>query len=382
MAAKPDATVAVLTDLWPSTSAPLAGVFVRGQIAALADRYRHVVLVPRLLAPRAHRRLWGDAVQGWQRGWVDVPGTGRLLRYAVARVPRVGEAELRAAGARLALAAARERPRLVHGHFLHEVGVAAVRVAQSLDVPSVVTVHGTDGRWLLEGGIQQRFRRRMLAAACAADRVVVVASQLADGLVAAGVAAERVAVIPMGIDEAVFRPRPAAEACVELGLEPGRRRIVFLGRPTREKGIDDLAAAARELRGEAEVVVVGPAEVGVREGLRYVGAEPAPRVALWLASADVFCLPSHAEGMPVSVAEALACGRPVVATAVGGVPEQVTADSGLLVAPREPAALADALREALGREWDVSAIRRTSHRFWWSEVSGRLDALYAELLAS
>lgn len=382
MAAEPDPTVAVLTDLWPSASAPLAGVFVRGQIAALADRYRHVVLVPRLLAPRTHRRIWGDAVQGWQRGWVDVPGPGRLLRYPSARFPRVGEAELRAGGARLALAAARERPRLVHGHFLHEVGVAAVRVARSLEVPAVVTVHGTDGRWLLDGGIQERFRHRMLAAAYAADRVVVVASQLADGLIAAGVPAERVAVIPMGVDEDVFRPLPRQEACAELDLDPGRRRIVFVGRPSREKGIEELAAAARELRGEAEIVVVGPAEVGMREGLRYVGVEPARRVALWLASADVFCLPSHAEGTPVSVAEALACGRPVVAAAVGGVPEQVTTDSGLLVAPREPGALADALREALRREWDVSAIRRTSSRFWWSEVSGRLAALYAELLAS
>jgi glycosyltransferase involved in cell wall biosynthesis len=372
-------TIAVLADLWPSASEPVTGVFVSAQVEALADRWRHVVLAPWLLLPGLHRRIWGSSPNGWQREYAVPSAPGRLLRYPVLRVPRLGEATTRSVSARAVLGVTRERPALVHGHFLHEVGVAAVRLARALGVPSVVTVHGTDARWLVDGGVQERFRRAMLAAALGADRVVAVAPEVAAGLAGAGVAEERIAVIPMGVDEQVFRTRSRAEARLELGLNGSRRLVLFVGRPTREKGIDDLAAAVVGLGEPVDCVVVGPAAAGDRDGLRYVGPQPRERVALWLAAADVFCLPSHAEGMPVSVAEALACGRPVVASAVGGIPRQVGDRSGILVPPRRPAEVAAALRLALARNWDAEAIRETSRPFWWSEVSGALTRLYEEL---
>ena len=375
------ATIAVLADIWPSSSEPVTGVFVHAQVEALADRWRHVVLAPRLLLPGLHRRIWGTAPNGWQRGYTAPRAPGKLLRYPVLRVPKLGEARLRALSARAALDSARERPALVHGHFLHEVGVAAVRLARSLGVPSVVTVHGTDARWLIEGGVQARFRRAMLDAALAADRVIAVSPELAAGLTGMGVPNDQIDVIPMGVDEALFRPRPRADARAELGLNGSQRLVVFVGRPTREKGVDDLAAAVGGLGEPVECVVVGPAVAGERRGLRFVGSEPPERVALWLAAADVFCLPSYAEGMPVSVAEALACGRPVVATAVGGIPHQVDDRSGILVPAGRPADVAAALEQALGRDWDAHAIREGSRPFWWSEIARRLDGLYEELSA-
>ena len=374
-------TIAVLADLWPSASEPVTGVFVRAQVGALAEQWRQVVLAPRLLLPGLHRRIWGRSVNGWQRGYA-APQAGRLLRYPILRVPKIGESAVRAAAARAALAMARERPALVHGHFLHEVGVATVRLARALGIPSVVTVHGTDARWLAEGGLQDRFRRAMRAAALAADRVVAVGPEIAAALVGAGVPDQRIDVIPMGVDEELFRPRPRPAARAELGLDGSRRLVVFVGRPTPEKGVDDLAAAIAGLDEPVDCVVVGPAAAGERGGLRYAGSEPPERVALWLAAADVFCLPSHAEGMPVSVAEALASGRPVVATAVGGIPLQVGDDAGILVPVRRPAELAGALRQALARDWDAETIRGTSRPFWWSGVAQRLDALYGELLAA
>lgn len=375
------ATIAVLADLWPSASEPVTGIFVRAQVDALAEQWRQVVLAPRLLLPGIHRRIWGRSPNGWQRGYAS-PRAGRLLRYPVLRLPKIGESAVRAAAARAVLAAARERPALVHGHFLHEVGVAAVRLARTLGVPSVVTVHGTDARWLLAGGVQERFRRAMLGAALKADRVVAVGPEIAAALAGAGVPDNRIEVIPMGVDEELFRPRPRSAARAELGLDSTRRIVLFVGRPTPEKGVDDLAAAIEILDGPVDCVVVGPAVAGERGGLRYVGSEPPERVALWLAAADVFCLPSHAEGMPVSVVEALASGRPVVATSVGGIPLQVGDDSGILVPVRRPAEIARALRQALARDWDAEAIRGASRPFWWSGIAERLDALYEELLAA
>lgn len=369
--------IAVLTDLWPSLSEPHSGSFVWAQTRELSRRFRHVVLVPRLLVPRVHRRVWGRAPQGWQQGWWQPVPPGRLIRYPFLRIPKGGESEVRALGARMALARAGEHPAIVHGHFLHEVGVAAVRVALILDVPAVVSVHGTDARWLLDGGVQRRYRLRMLEAARAADRVLVVERRLAERLVDAGVPVENVRVQPMGVDEAVFTPRPRADARRELGLEPERRLVLFVGRPTAEKGIGELDRALASV--DAECVAVGPP--GRAERIRFVGAEPPERVALWLTAADLLCLPSHAEGMPVSVVEALACGRPVVASAVGGIPEQVEDGvTGLLVQPEDADALAEALRAALDRAWDEQALREASKPFWWSGLGGRLTGIYEELL--
>lgn len=370
-------TVAVLTDLWPSSSEPYAGSFVRSQVEALRDEFRHVVLVPRLLLPAAHGWIWRGVVQGRQRGWEAPLPPGRLLRYPIARVPKVGEADVRALSARFALAWAGERPAVVHGHFLYEVGVAAVQVGRALECPTVVTVHGTDARWLLDGGIQDRHRRRMLAAARAADRVVVVERSLAERLSAAGVPAERLAVVPMGVDELRFRVLPRNDARVRLGLPEETRIVLFVGRGTVEKGIDVLDRALADVA--ADCIAIGPPGDGGR--IRFAGQVAPVDVPLWLAAADVFCLPSRSEGMPVSVMEALAAGLPVVATTVGGIPEQLEEGvNGLLVPPGDAGALAQALRAALDREWDEAAIRATSERFWWSRLAPRLAALYEDLL--
>ncbi|MGH3051029.1 MAG: glycosyltransferase [Gaiellaceae bacterium] len=371
-------TVAVLTDLWPSITEPYAGSFVREQVGVLGGRYRHVLLVPRLVFPGAHARIWGGSVPGRQRGWLR-PGPPELvLRYPMARLPKLGEAELRGLGARLALARAGERPDLVHGHFLHEVGVAAVRLGRALKVPVVLTAHGTDARWLLDGGIQERHRRSMLAAVRAADRLVVVERGLGERIAAcAGLREEQIVVQSMGVDEAVFRPRRRLDARHELGLSEERRLVLFIGRGELEKGIDLLDAALLGL--DADCVALGPP--GEAERIRWVGVEPPERVALWLAAADVFCLPSRAEGMPVSVMEALACGRPVVAAAVGGIPEQVEEGvTGLLVPSGDASALAGALLAAFERDWDEQAIRASSERFWWRSLAPRLTRIYEELL--
>jgi glycosyltransferase involved in cell wall biosynthesis len=100
-------------------------------------------------------------------------------------------------------------------------------------------------------------------------------------------------------------------------------------------------------------------------GIVLPGARPLADVARWVAAADVFTLPSWAEGTPNVVLEALASGRPAVGTAVGGIPD-VLADpnSGVVVPPKDPPALAAALTSALGRTWDAEAVRKTGPTSW------------------
>jgi teichuronic acid biosynthesis glycosyltransferase TuaC len=369
-------TVAVVTDMWPSREQPHSGRFVQAEVAALASQFRQVVLVPKLIARRAHRRAWGGSVEGWQRDWERSEGA-RVVRYPLVRVPKRGEAWARGAGARLALRSARERPALVHGHFLVNVGEGAARLARASGVPLVLTAHGTDVR-LLESMLTPRRVTETLAACAAAARVIAVSEDLAGRLTSLGLARDSIEVLPMGIDEQVFRIRDRLQARADLGLDPDARIVLFVGRLTEEKGALVLAEAVRSMADRVTAYAAGPSEVDA-DPVRLLGTLGAESLGMWLAAADVMCLPSFAEGMPVSVAEALATGTPVVATAVGGITEQVSpGENGVLVEPGDATALAAALDSALLADWAPAAIRATSERFWWPNVAGRLAMVYRD----
>jgi teichuronic acid biosynthesis glycosyltransferase TuaC len=368
----------VLTDLWPSRSEPQSGSFVHAQALSLGDRFRHVVLVPRLVAPGVHRRVWGTGVHGWQRGYAVPPPPHRLIRYAMLRLPKLGETAPRALGARAALALAHERPALVHGHFLLFAAPAAVRVARGLGVPVVVTAHGSDVR-MVEGDAPPRFRREMLAACKAADRVVVVDPGMVERLERLGVQAGKLEAIPMGADAELFHPGDRAEARAELGLDGEAAIILFVGRSRTQKGVFVLEEALQRLDG-VRCYAAGPVDEQA-EGITYLGVVESSQLTRWLAAADVVCLPSFAEGTPVSVAEALAAGRPVVASEVGGIPHQIEPGrNDVLVPPGDPSALTVALREAIERDWSPEEIRRSSEPLWLTSIAVRLGALYNSLL--
>jgi glycosyltransferase involved in cell wall biosynthesis len=103
------------------------------------------------------------------------------------------------------------------------------------------------------------------------------------------------------------------------------------------------------------------------------GGIPPAEVARWIGAADVLTLPSWSEGYPNVVVEALACGRPVVATDVGGTSEIVNVSNGLLIPPRDPAALAAALTRALDARWDHDAIAAATRRSWDDVASETLS---------
>jgi teichuronic acid biosynthesis glycosyltransferase TuaC len=270
-------------------------------------------------------------------------------------------------------------PDLVHGHFLLHAGSAAVRVAERLSVASVLTVHGTDFRAFTGSfGIQPRYRAEMLAAARAATRVLVVDRGMVDGLVSAGISAERIEAIPMGVDEDVFTLGERSVARRLLGLAAGARVVLFVGRPTAEKGFDLLDRAAAKLPG-VQFFAAGP--VRASEGITPLGPLASSDLARFVTAADVVCLPSFAEGTPVSLTEALACGTPVVATRVGGIPMLVDEQrAGILIEAGDERALRDALAEALQRQWDGAAIRETSRPYWWSNLAPRIAAVYEDVL--
>ena len=135
-----------------------------------------------------------------------------------------------------------------------------------------------------------------------------------------------------------------------------------------------------------DALVARAAELGIADRVHFRGKIPHDEVAWWMAAGDVFVLPSLSEGLPTVVCEAMACGRPVVATAVDGTPEIVRdGETGILVPPREPRPLADALARVLddpelAARMRSRAFQISAETYTWDANAAAYISIYEELL--
>lgn len=275
---------------------------------------------------------------------------------------------------------------VILGAFAYPDGYAAIRLGELLGLPAVVKLHGGDLNVVANLPGPRFHLRRVLPRA---SRVVAVSRALADKAVALGVDAERVDVVENGVDTSLFSPRDRGVARRELGVDLERRLIVYVGRIERRKGVFELLEAfgtIAPLHPSVDLALIGPGEdeaecrglaapLGAR--VRFLGAQPLPEVARWLAASDVLTLPSHDEGTPNVVLEALSSGRRVVATRVGGIPAAVPDPAlGELVPARDPAALASALAKVALSPYDPVEIARLGGRGdWAASAAGLLNSL-------
>ena len=205
------------------------------------------------------------------------------------------------------------------------------------------------------------------------DFLVTVSGDLRTKAVAMGASPEKTRAIVNGCDLSVFHVRDRLEARQKLSIDPASEAVVYIGRMDVKKGLRELVEAAASLhpaRPNMHVYMVGEgpdrplieSAIQARNASGYIHALPTcafDDVAVWMAAADLVTLPSYMEGCPNVVLEALACGRPVVATNVGGIPEIMSDECGRLVPPRDPVALAQALASVLDRSLGRSGHLRT-----------------------
>jgi glycosyltransferase involved in cell wall biosynthesis len=264
-------------------------------------------------------------------------------------------------------------------------GCAGLLVARLLGKPFVVKVHGTDLNVFRRGPLGRAVAARALPMAAA---IVAASRSIADSIVHLGGPPERVHVVRNGADLGLFTPRSRRSARHVLGLPPDAPLVLYVGRIERDKGVLDLLDAFEWVRARApstRLVFVGhgSAEAEVRsraaqhaEGaVRTMGQRPHAEVAEWLGASDLVVFPSHEEGTPSIVLEALATGRPVVATRVGGIPDVLSDACGILVAPRDTRALAGAITAALSRSWDEAAIVAHGPASWEASAVDLLRVL-------
>jgi glycosyltransferase involved in cell wall biosynthesis len=305
--------------------------------------------------------------------------------------PRAGKAWRALAGFwHTAAACILARPAIVHAHSASRASFLRksllLLVARAAGCKTIFHLHGGGFRQFAahdSGALMRRWIRHTLEA----SSLVIALSEGWAQFVRGFAPRARVTVVPNAV------PLPELSTSPE---EPGR--ILFLGRVEAAKGIDELLAALAALAprfpavrlaiggdGELARVRARAAELGVAERVELLGwITPRQRDAE-LARAAVFCLPSHAEGQPLAMLEAMAAARPVVVSNVGGIPETVTdGDNGVLVPPRDAAALAAALARLLAdgalRARLARRARATVEQRYGSQQAGaRLAAIYREL---
>jgi glycosyltransferase involved in cell wall biosynthesis len=373
--------ILVVTSQFPIAGEPNRGRPILQTVRALSRRAEVRVIspvarYPRWARPRSYLFRAADpahAVPGCDVRYVEYPALPALSR------PFNGWLCARTLHAPLREFA----PDVVLSYWLYPDAYGAMRAAQRAGVPLVVGARGSDLR--VRDAISQRLTRPVLHAA---QRILVVSEDL--GRVAVrdyGADSARIRAIPNGCDASIFHPQPREAARAGLGVDAEAELVVYVGRLVPEKGLSELLDAATMLapqRPRLRLALIGDGPMRAElEG--RLAADPSLRVALpgalgpqevarWMAAADLVTLPSYSEGHPNVLVEALACGRPVVATPVGGIPEVVDADCGVLVPVRDPAALAAGLADVLDRSWDESALARRFSRDWDAVAEDTLTA--------
>jgi len=275
---------------------------------------------------------------------------------------------------------------LIHAHWT--LSAAAAQLGRWMHRRRVLaTVHGSDifqvtrhpvGAWLTSKVLRR------------CDRITAVSNALMEAAIAAGADRRKIQTISNGVDTRRFAPP----------RDGNRERVIlYVGSFIERKGVKHLLAAMPEVLGalphyRLALVGEGPQHaqlrqladgLGVAERVDFLGFLPQDQVRSWMQRAQLFVLPSLEEAQGVVLLEALACGTPVVASQVDGIPEVITPDVGVLVPPADPAALAGAIRAALASSsrWaDMSrcARERAVTVYDWNRIAQQFVVLYQSMI--
>jgi len=385
--------VLIFTSLFPNSVEPLKGNFVMERMRHLVPYSDLSVVAPVPYFPgwNVHERWYkfsripmAENIGGLQ---VDHP------RYFL--LPKVGmtiHGLLMFLGSvhRVSTRIRQARFDIIDAHYVYPDGLAAVLLGIALDIPVVVSARGSDINLFPQFPTIRPLIRQVLTRA---DALIAVSQSLKDAMVGLGCPPEKITVIGNGVDSVKFQPRPQTKMRQLLGLPVERPILLSIGNLTENKGFHILIEAVADLRArqpDVLLVIIGEGsrksqllfkirDLGLDDNVRLVGTQAHDELSAWYSAADVFCLASATEGWPNVVMEAMACGRPVIATRVAAHILD-TPVLGILV-NRTPEEFSSAMEQALSRNWDHAAIVDRARSRGWDKVAQSVLNVFSNVVA-
>ena len=387
-------SILTATTLFPNAVQRAHGVFVETRLrhlVASGEVTAHVLApipwLPPLVRYGAYGALQSVPSQIERNGLViEHPRYLVVPKFGMTLTPRT---LYRAMRKRLvALLKAGHRFDLVDAHYFYPDGVAAVRLAREFNLPVTVTARGTDLSLIPQFPGP---RKMILEAAANASAMITVCQALKDTLVEMGVAPDRVTVLRNGVDLELFRPFDRQAARKALGLT--RRTLASVGLLIDRKGHHHIIRALKQLP-ETNLLIAGDGpdrralerlaqEEGVSDRVRFLGSVDQNRLREIYNAVDALVLASSREGWANVLLEAMACGTPVVASAVWGTPEVVARpEAGVLMPSLDPQGVAAGVTSLFAAYPDHAATRRYAEGFNWDATTQGQLTLFRAILAN
>jgi glycosyltransferase involved in cell wall biosynthesis len=275
---------------------------------------------------------------------------------------------------------------LVHTHFL-ENGLIGTVLKEEYNAPLIITGHGGDvydvpfrSKWY------NNISRYIISNA---NEVITVSNYNADKLLKLGASKKHLHVIPNGYSD-MFKPTSKRNTRSILKLPSNKKILLSVGNLVKIKGYTYLLDAMYKLckiRKDVILIVIGSGYLkndlekkvkllGLTHNVNFIGPKKHEEIPLWMNSCDLFILPSLAEGFPTVIPEALACGKPVIASSVGGIPEIINSSVGLLIQPKNIDLLSDAIVQGIDKVWNYDFITSYSSRYSWKVLANNLLQVY------
>jgi len=393
------AELVVFSSLFPSAARPGAGIFIRERMFRVARHRTLVVLSPQPWFP-------GQAlIRKWRPGYrppapsFEIQQNIRVYRPRFLSAPgllRRWDGWSMALGSYFVMRRLqREGARLIDAHFAYPDGEAATRLGHWLNLPTTITLRGTE----VPHSKNPALRPRLMRALQRATRVFSVSNSLRRLAIELGTPEMKTEVVGNGVDITCFHPIARDAARRRFGIPLDAKVLISVGGLVERKGMhrvigrlpaliehhSDLhylivggGSAEGDMRAELDAQV---AALGLNERVHFLGSL-APDALKWpLSAADVFVLATRNEGWANVFLEAMACGLPVVSTDVGGNAEVVCRpELGSIVPFGDAQALQQALDAALNKTWDRAAIIEYAHANQWDKRVAQLLRAFDAIL--
>jgi glycosyltransferase involved in cell wall biosynthesis len=389
----------VIANRFPHGNDQIRGIFVYSQIKELKDKFDKIVVIaltpytPKFLANRMESKRKSDAgAKDYSYNNIEV----YFLKNIVLPIERFK----RKRGwqgyhsAKKILNKINFKPDLIHAHFAWPSGYVAMRLKRDLGVPYIVTGHGFD---IYDLPLRNKYYLKTVTSVLSeADYIITVSNINKDFIITKlNITGKDIAVIPNGYDHRIFHSKNMVIVRDQLELPQDKKIVLSVGNLQKVKGHIFLVEAAYKILKENHDIlflIVGDGveranlekrikKYKMRKNFILIGAKPFNEIPEWMNACDLLVIPSLNEAGPAVLFEALACGKPVIGTKVGIIPEILTNKKlGMIVQPKNVTELKQGILYGLTNKWEKNYIKDQIKKYTWKVIANQIMGIYDEVL--